>query len=77
MENILTQYNLLTDNNRHNDAAILLVKHFGTQDELKVLKEIESKHIKNGHITAEDSVLRNQISGKYYYHLKQINKKTV
>lgn len=71
MKKVLVQYNELTDNNNHNEAAMLLVKHFGTKDELEILIEIGYRHEKAGHITPKDSILRNQISNKYCYQLKQ------
>jgi hypothetical protein len=63
---LLKKYNKLEDNNDHNEAAMLLIKAFGTQDEVDQLKSIMAAHRQNGYMLASDIDIRYNISQKYY-----------
>ena len=61
------------ENERENDHslnAIMLVKQFGTDKELKDVEDIDKRHKKAGSISQSDLAKRNQISNKYYKRLK-------
>ena len=61
------------ENERENDHslnAIMLVKQFGTDKELKDVEDIDKRHKKAGSISQSDLAKRNQISNKYYSRLK-------
>jgi hypothetical protein len=66
MNALLKKYRKLENGNFHNEAAMLLVKNFGTKEELKRLKEIKKNHIERGHILYEEQRERFEISQKYY-----------
>lgn len=66
---IIKKYNALTDENAHGEAVMLLVKKFGTQDEIKELEAILKVHKKRGSILYEEAMRRTEISQKYYNQL--------
>jgi len=66
MNKLLKRYNRLENNNDHNDCALLLVKNFGTQDEIDTIKSIIIKHERRGHILQEEIDERYAVSQKYY-----------
>jgi len=68
---LLRRYNRLEAMNNHNECAILLVKAFGTKEELKVLEAIKKAHDNRGHILQEEIDVRRNISQKYYKLLHQ------
>ena len=74
MKNLLRQYNILENNNDHNKCALLLVKNFGTQEEVDMIMEIFSNHMKRGHILHEEVKKRYEISNKYYKLLHKATK---
>lgn len=65
-KSLLAKYNRLENENKHNQCAILLVKHFGTQEELETLEGIMKAHLKRGHILQEEIDVRRNLSQKYY-----------
>jgi len=73
MNNLLRKYKRLESNNDHNEAALLLVKNFGTQDEIDTLERIKNNHERRGHILHEERMQRYEISQKYYKLLHKIN----
>lgn len=66
MEKLLRKYNRLEANNDHNEAALLLLTNFGTQDEVDTMLAIIDRCKKQGWMTSEDIKLRYEISQKYY-----------
>ena len=66
---LLARYKRLENENLHNDCAILLVKNFGTQEELERINSIRAKHMERGHILYEEQKERMEISQKYYKEL--------
>ena len=74
MKNLLAKYNRLENNNDHNKCALLLVKNFGTQEEVDRIMEIFSNHTKRGHILYEEQQERFKISNKYYELLHKATK---
>jgi len=72
-DKLLTQYKKLEDNNDHNEAALLLVKTFGTQDEVNAIERIKIMHERRGHILQEEIDKRRTISQKYYKLLHKLN----
>lgn len=69
-EEILEQFNELTKDNDHTEAAILLAENFGTDEEVSKLKKIQKDQEKRGYITQDEQAERDEISNKYYYKLK-------
>lgn len=66
MEKLLKQYRHFEAMNDHNKAAMLLVKNFGTQEEIEIIEGIIARHNKNGHLIHSDYVLRFETSQKYF-----------
>jgi hypothetical protein len=64
------EYEELTDENQHGEAALLLVKTFGTELEEKLIKAIMDVHHARGNIMPEEQQLRDSIGNKYYKKLK-------
>jgi len=65
-KSLLAKYNKFENDNNHNACAILLVKHFGTHEELEILENIKKSHNKRGYILQEEIDVRRNISQKYY-----------
>ena len=61
-----TKFERLEDTNQHTDCAILLAKHFGTDEELDILNHIKYEHEKRGFIESYEIEERNNILNKYY-----------
>ena len=74
MEKLLKQYKKFEANNDHNEAAMLLVKNFGTQEEIDIIEGITVRTNRKGYIAHEDYQLRYETSQKYYKLLFQITK---
>ena len=66
METLLKKYKRYEANNDHNRAAMLLVKNFGTPEEIEIMDGIIARHKKLGYIENVDRELRYQTSQKYY-----------
>lgn len=58
--------------NDHTENAVQLVMLFGTQEELKVVKNIEYLHKKQGDLTCEQVRKMHEASNKYYSLLKKM-----
>ena len=56
----------LEDNNQHSEVALKLVQAFGNDYETKVVKLINARHDKRGHILHNEQKIRDQIITKYY-----------
>ena len=67
---LLEEYRELEDKNLHNEAALLLVRKFGTAQEVKRLKAIRVNHEARGHLLFDEQRERFEISNKYYKLLK-------
>lgn len=65
-KSLLSLYHELEANNDHSEAALLLVKHMGTPDEIEAMQGILNMHNMRGYIITEDMVRRRNISQKYY-----------
>ena len=63
---LLNKYRRLENNNDHNEAALLLIKKFGTQEEVDRMERIKINHQRRGHILHEEVQERYQLSHKYY-----------
>jgi len=74
MNKLERRYDRLTDNNDHNEAAMLLIKTFGTQEEKEIMEGIIKRHERLGYIEDADRILRYEISNKYYKLLRMYNK---
>jgi hypothetical protein len=74
MEKLLKQYKKFEANNDHNESAMLLVKNFGTQEEIDIIEGITVRTNRKGYITNEDNLLRYKTSNKYYKLLFQTTK---
>ena len=77
MHKLLRTYNKLENNNDHNEAAMLLVRQFGTQEEAEKIANIMKEHERRGFILQEEIDVRRGISQKYYKLLHELNKKVV
>lgn len=66
MKKLFQQYKRLEANNDHDEAAMLLIKNFGTAEEKEIMEGIIKRHRKLGYIEDADRELRYQISQKYY-----------
>lgn len=56
------------DENAHSENVVLLAKHFGDAEDLKLAKQILAKHNKEGHLSSENAKERNDL------HFKLIEK---
>jgi hypothetical protein len=63
---VKAQYDELTDENQHGEAALLLTKTYGTELEEKLIKAIMDVHHARGNIMPEEQKLRDSIANKYY-----------
>jgi hypothetical protein len=61
----LKEYNQLTAYNNHNEAALVILKAFGTPDEVQTVKEIQERTNKRGWIQLRDQEERDAIMEKY------------
>ena len=63
---VKAQYDELTDENHHGEAALLLAKTYGTELEAKLIQAIMDVHHARGNIMPEEQKLRDSIANKYY-----------
>lgn len=59
------KYEMLTDINDHTSAAQLLIRKFGTEEEIKQIDDIAKKHNDRGHILQSEIEVRNNLENKY------------
>lgn len=64
METII-EYNKYTAVNNHNEAALVILKKFGTPDEIQTIKDIQERANKRGWIQLRDQEERDAIMKKY------------
>ena len=55
--------------NYHTENALLLVKQYGTKDDLEKMIKIFNNHMERGHILSEERKERYEISDKYFQNL--------
>ena len=65
-QDLFEQYKENEDKNHHIDNAILLVRFFGTQDELDLLLDIKKLHQNQGYLTMKQSEEVYKIQQPYY-----------
>lgn len=63
---IRDQFEELTANNDHTEAAQLLVWHFGTDAEKMKMAAIKARHYRHGYISVTDQVERDLMLSKYH-----------
>jgi hypothetical protein len=65
METILKEYKELTALNNHNEAALVILKEFGSQGEIDAMTAIKERTDKRGFILLNDQLERQAIMTKY------------
>lgn len=73
VDETLRDYRDLTENNDHTGAALILAKNYGTKKDVKTIEAIQKRQNKRGHISNVEKSIRDRISNRLYYALK--NKK--
>jgi antirestriction protein len=68
LSSIKRKYLKNEDENAHSENVVLLAKHFGDAEDLKLAKQILAKHNKEGHLSSENAKERNEL------HFKLIEK---
>jgi len=68
LSSVKRKYYKNEDENAHSENVVLLAKHFGDAEDLKLAKQILAKHNKEGHLSSENGKQRNDL------HLKLIEK---
>jgi hypothetical protein len=68
-------YRKLEADNNHNECAILVTFHFGTDEEFDMLQAIKANHKQRGHILQEEIDIRRNISQKYFVKLVEAAEK--
>jgi antirestriction protein len=71
LSSVKRKYYKNEDENAHSENVVLLAKHFGDAEDLKLAKQILAKHNKEGHLSSENGKQRNDL------HLKLIEKARV
>ena len=61
----------LEDQNQHGEVADMLVRLYGTNPELLVIRGINGMHSKQGNITRSQQTLRDEIANPYYKKLEK------
>jgi hypothetical protein len=64
------QFEKNEDNNYHTENGIEMAKHFGTEDEQKLMLQIQKDHYARGHINPDEIEARNGIVKKYWHMLE-------
>jgi hypothetical protein len=59
----------LTEVNNHTEAAIIATSLLGTEDEVEILKSIQARHDRYGHLKYEDMKTRDSIASPYFREL--------
>lgn len=65
-DKIFAEYEDNEDNNFHSDNAVLLAKHFGSADDLKLAKSILKKHESDGYLSDELKKQRSNLNNRLY-----------
>ena len=58
------------DNNYHTENGVEMANHFGTEDEQKLMMQIQKDHYARGHINPDEIEARNGIVKKYWHMLE-------
>ena len=66
----MAQFEKNEDNNYHTENGIEMAKHFGTEDEQKLMLQIQKDHYARGHINPDEIEARNGIVKKYWHMLE-------
>ena len=61
------------DENKHTENGVAIVNKFGTSSEKKKMKDIQTRHNKEGSITIQDQQARDKMINKYYKRLESKN----
>ena len=61
------------DENKHTENGVAIVNKFGTSSEKKKMKDIQTRHNKEGSITIQDQQARDKMINKYYNKLESVN----
>ena len=64
LASIKRKYYKNEDENAHSENVVLLAKHFGDAEDLKLAKQILAKHNKEGHLSSENAKERNELDFK-------------
>lgn len=75
-KDILSKFNKNEDNNFHSENAILLAENFGTEEDLKKAMLIKKQHEKEGRLTRELQIERDELLNKLYPKLLEKSKST-
>ena len=65
------QYDELTDQNQHGQAALVLAQTLGTSDDVEIIKAINARHMKRGSISKCEQILRDEIANSLYRTMMQ------
>ena len=65
------QYDELTDQNQHGQAALVLAQTLGTSDDVEIIKAINARHMKRGSISKGEQTLRDEIANSLYRTMMQ------
>ena len=65
------QYDELTAENQHGEAALVLARTLGTSDDVELIQAINARHNKRGHISAGEQMLRDEIANSLYKTMMQ------
>ena len=65
------QYDELTDQNQHGEAALVLAQTLGTSDDVELIKAINARHMKRGSISRGEQMLRDEIANSLYRTMMQ------
>jgi predicted transcriptional regulator len=69
----MAQFEKNEDNNYHTENGIEMAKHFGTEDEQKLMLQIQKDHYARGHINPDEIEARSGIVKKYWHMLESIS----
>jgi protein-disulfide isomerase-like protein with CxxC motif len=64
------------DNNYHTENGVEMAREFGTEEELKLMLQIQSDHYARGHIQPDEIEARRGIVNKYWKHLEKVGSVT-
>ena len=73
----MAQFEKNEDNNYHTENGIEMAKHFGTEDEQKLMLQIQKDHYDRGHINPDEIEARSGIVKKYWHMLESISESNV
>lgn len=65
MKTFKDMYDMLTEINDHTGAAQLVVRKFGTEEEIKEIDDIAKKHKNRGYILQPEIEVRSKLENRY------------